>query len=57
MARFGQVHVARRLAEIILRRRVDAEGAAAHIGAVEIELEDLVLGQARLQPHAPGTLP
>ena len=33
-----------------MRRAVDAEGAAAHIGAVEIELEDLVLGQARLEP-------
>ena len=54
---FRQVHVARRLVEIILRRRVDAEGAAAHIGAVEIELEDFVLGQPRLEPHARGTLP
>ena len=33
-----------------MRRAVDAERAAAHIGAVEIELEDLVLGQARFQP-------
>ena len=33
-----------------MRGAVDAEGAAAHIGAVEIELQDLVLGQARLQP-------
>ena len=47
---FGEVHVARRLVEIEMRRAVDAEGAAAHIGAVEIELQDLVLGQARLQP-------
>jgi hypothetical protein len=41
---FGQVHVARRLAKIVLRRRVHSEGAAAHVGAVEIELEDLVFG-------------
>ena len=33
-----------------MRRAVDAEGAAAHIGAVEIEFQDLVLGEARLQP-------
>ncbi|MEY9576795.1 hypothetical protein ABIE88_004371 [Bradyrhizobium diazoefficiens] len=33
-----------------MRRAVDAERAAAHIGAVEIELEDLVLGQAPFQP-------
>ncbi len=32
-------------------RRVDAEGAAAEIGAVEIELEDLVLRQPRFQPE------
>ena len=33
-----------------MRRAVDAEGAAAHIGAVEIEFQDFVLGQPRLQP-------
>ena len=33
-----------------MRRAVDAEGAAAHIGAVEIEFQNLVLGEARLQP-------
>ena len=33
-----------------MRGAVDAEGAAAHIGAVEIEFEDLVLGQAGFQP-------
>ena len=49
--RLGEVDVARRLVEIVVRRRVDAEGAAAHVGAVEIELEDLVLGQPRLKPH------
>ena len=42
--RFRQRHVAHRLAEIVLRRAVDAESAAAEIGAVEIELENLVLG-------------
>ncbi len=47
---FRQVDVARRLVEVEMRRAVDAEGAAAHIGAVEIELQDLVLGQPRLQP-------
>ena len=48
---FREIHVARRLVEVILRRRIDAEGAAAHIGAVEVELQNLVLGQARFQPH------
>ena len=38
------------LAEIELGRRRDAEIAAAHIGAVEIELEDLVLGVVGLEP-------
>ena len=33
-----------------MRGAVDAESAAAHIGAVEIEFQDLVLGQPRLQP-------
>ena len=47
---FGEVHVARRLGEVILRRRIHAERAAAHVGAVEIELQDLVLGQPRLEP-------
>ena len=48
---FRQIDVARRLVEVVARRRVHAEGAAAHIGAVEIELEDLVLGQPRFQPQ------
>ena len=49
--RLGEIDVARRLAEVEVRRRVDAEGAAAHIGAVEVELEDLVLGEARFEPQ------
>ncbi len=48
---FREVHVARGFVEVILRGRVDAEGAAAHVGAVEIKLQDLVLGEPRLQPH------
>ena len=47
---FGEVHVARGLVEIILRGRVDAIGAAAEIGAVEIKLQDLVLGETGLEP-------
>ncbi len=47
--RLGEVHLAHGLAEIILRRRLDAEGAAAHVGAVEIHLQDLALGKARLE--------
>ena len=49
--RFRQIDVARRLAEIILRRRLHAERAAAHIGAVEIEAEDLLLRQVMFQPE------
>ena len=47
---FREIDVARRLVEIEMRRAVDAEGAAAHIGAVEIEFQNLVLGEPRLQP-------
>ena len=47
---FREIDVARRLVEVEMRRAVDAEGAAAHIGAVEIELEDFVLGQPGFQP-------
>ena len=39
-----------RLVEIELRRGIDAERAAAEIGAVEIQLQNLVLGEPRLQP-------
>ena len=46
----GEVHVARRLGEVVLRGCVHAERAAAHVGAVEIELQDLVLGEPRLEP-------
>ena len=37
------------MAEEAARRGVDAVGAAAEIDPVEIELEDLVLGELRLQ--------
>ena len=47
---FRQSDVARRLVEVEMRRAIDAERAAAHIGAVEIQFQDLVLGKARLQP-------
>ena len=48
--RLGEVDVGDLLAEIVFGRRRDAEIAAAHIGAVEIELEDLVLGVVPLEP-------
>ena len=48
---FGEVHVARRLVEVELRGGVDAERAAAEIGAVEVQFQDLVLGEARFQPQ------
>ena len=46
---FGQRQLARRMAEIELRGGLDAERAAAEIGAIEIELQDLALGEARLE--------
>jgi len=33
-----------------MRRAIDAERAAAHIGAIKIEFQNLVLGKPRLQP-------
>src|SRR4029079_17344788 len=45
-----EIDVARGLVEVEMRSAIDAEGAAAHVGAIEIELQDLVLGQARLEP-------
>ena len=47
--RFRHVDVADRLAEIILRSRFDAERAAAHVGAVEVELQDFPLRVAALE--------
>ncbi len=47
---FGEIDVAHRFVEIEMRRAIDTEGAAAHIGAIKVELEDFVLGQPRLQP-------
>ena len=55
--RLGQIQVLDALAEIEIGRRRDAERAAAHIGAVEIELQDFLLGQVRLQPERQGRLP
>ena len=49
--RLRQGHVARRLAEEFLRRLFDAGGAGAEIDAVEIELDDLVLGEILLEPQ------
>src|SRR5215831_2508479 len=48
---FSEVYVARGLVEIELCRRIHAEGAAAEIGAVEIEFEDLVLRQPYFEPQ------
>src|SRR5262249_62360953 len=48
---FSEVYVARGLVEIKLCRCIDAEGAAAEIGAVEIEFEDLVLRQPYFEPE------
>ena len=45
------VTLARRLAEEAPRRRLHAVGAGAEIDAVEVELEDVALAQAHLQPQ------
>ena len=47
----GQVHVTRRFVEVEMRRRVHAERAAAEIGALEVEFQDVVLGQPRFEPQ------
>ncbi len=47
---FRQIDVAHRLVEVEMRGTIDAEGAAAHVSAVEIELQDLVLGEPGLEP-------
>src|SRR5262249_61368047 len=39
------------LVEVKLSRRIDAEGAAAVIGAVKIEFENLVLRQPYFEPQ------
>ena len=44
------------MAEIFLRRRLDAVGAGAEIDAVEVELEDLVLGVFMLEPQRQNRL-
>ena len=49
--RLGQRHVLHRFAEIELRGRLNAEGAAAHVNPVEIEFENLPLGQMMLEPN------
>ena len=49
--RLGKRQILDALAEIEVGRGGDAECAAAHIGAVEIELQDLLLGQVRLEPE------
>ena len=47
----------RRLAEITVRRGIDAIGAGAEIDAIEIDLEDLVLGEAMFEPECQQSLP
>ena len=47
---FGKGDVAGGLAVVALRRRLDAVGAGAEIDAVEIKLEDLVLGVFAFEP-------
>ena len=49
--RLREVHHLGALAEILLRRRLDAIGARAEIDAIEIELEDLILGIFALEPE------
>ena len=47
----GDPHLLGGLAEIALRRGVDAVGAGAEIDAVEIELENFGLGEFALEPE------
>ncbi len=46
-----RVSLARRFAEIAVRRGVDAIGAGAEIDAVEVDFEDLVLAEFVLEPQ------
>ncbi len=49
---FGQAQVTDILAEIMLGSGLDTKHAIAQIGAVQIELQDLALGQAGLEPQS-----
>src|ERR1700689_4420462 len=49
--RFRQRQYARRLAEIALRRALDAIGAGTEIDAVEVEFENLRFGEFVLEPE------
>ena len=48
---FEQVELGRRFAEIAVRRGVDPIGAGAEIDPVEVDFEDLVLGEAVFEPQ------
>jgi hypothetical protein len=48
---FVERHPGRRLAEVVARRRVHPVGTGAEVDAVEVDGEDLVLGEAPLQPE------
>ena len=48
---FRKVHIAHRFAKIELRCRLHPIIAAAEIGAIEIELEDVILAEPRLDPE------
>ena len=48
--RLCQVQILDVLAEIEIGCRRDAERAAAHIGPIQVELENLLLGQVHLEP-------
>ena len=48
--RLGEVQILDRLAVVEVGSRGDAERAAAHVGAVEIELQNLFLGKVHLEP-------
>jgi hypothetical protein len=48
---FGEAHLARGFAKIALCRGLDPIGAGAEIDAVEVELEDLGLGEFALEPN------
>ena len=53
----GSVTALRRLPEQVLRHRLDAVDAGAEVDAVQVELEDLRLGELRLDAAARCRLP
>src|SRR5688572_22645351 len=54
--RFGNIHIARGFAEVFLCRLLNAGGAGTIINAIEIKLQDIVLGVFGLEPDGQDEL-